>query len=63
MLFRSPLGTVASIGNNVGLGNVMGKEVKGYIGSIMKKNIINKSLVTTGGTKTLLKKGRFDYYH
>jgi NADH dehydrogenase len=34
-----PLGTVASIGNNVGLGNVMGKEVKGYIGSIMKKNI------------------------
>lgn len=58
-----PLGTVASIGNNVGLGNVMGKEVKGYIGSIMKKNIINKSLVTTGGTKTLLKKGRFDYYH
>jgi NADH dehydrogenase len=41
----------------------MGKEVKGYIGSIMKKNIINKSLVTTGGTKTLLKKGRFDYYH
>ncbi len=58
-----PLGTVASIGNNVGLGNVMGKEVKGYIGSIMKKNIINKSLVTTGGTKALLKKGRFDYYH
>lgn len=58
-----PLGTVASIGNNVGLGNVLGKEVKGYIGSIMKKNIINKSLVTTGGTKTLLKKGRFDYYH
>lgn len=58
-----PLGTVASIGNNVGLGNVMGKEVKGYIGSIMKKNIINKSLITTGGTKTLLKKGRFDYYH
>ncbi|MDR2278978.1 MAG: NAD(P)/FAD-dependent oxidoreductase [Vagococcus sp.] len=58
-----PLGTVASIGNNVGLGNVMGKEVKGYIGSIMKKNIINKSLVTTGGTRTLLKKGRFDYYH
>ena len=58
-----PLGTVASIGNNVGLGNVMSKEVKGYIGSIMKKNIINKSLVTTGGTKTLLKKGRFDYYH
>ena len=58
-----PLGTVASIGNNVGLGNVMGKEVKGYIGSIMKKNIINKSLLEVGGGKTLLKKGRFDYYH
>ncbi|MEG0255240.1 MAG: NAD(P)/FAD-dependent oxidoreductase [Vagococcus sp.] len=58
-----PLGTVASIGNNVGIGNVMGKEVKGYIGSIMKKNIINKSLLEVGSTKTLLKKGRFDYYH
>lgn len=57
-----PLGTVASIGNNVGIGNVMGKEVKGYIGSIMKKNIINKSLLEVGSTKTLLKKGRFDYY-
>ncbi|MGO2082844.1 NAD(P)/FAD-dependent oxidoreductase [Vagococcus sp.] len=59
--FKS-LGTVASIGNNSGIGNVMGKEVKGYIGSIMKKSIINKSLLTVGNTKTLLKKGRFDYY-
>lgn len=58
-----PLGTVASIGNNVGIGNVMGKEVKGYIGSIMKKNIINKSLLEVGNAKTLVKKGRFDYYH
>ncbi len=60
--FKS-LGTVASIGNNVGIGNVNGKEVKGYIGSIMKKSIINKSLLEVGSTKTLLKKGRFDYYH
>lgn len=59
----APLGTVASIGNNVGIGNVMGKEVKGYIGSIMKKNIINKSLLEVGNAKTLVKKGRFDYYH
>ncbi|AQP54112.1 FAD-dependent oxidoreductase [Vagococcus penaei] len=57
------LGTVASIGNNVGIGNVMGREVRGYMGSIMKKNIINKSLLEVGNTKTLLKKGRFDYYH
>lgn len=57
-----PLGTVASLGNNCGLGTVMGKEVKGYVGSIMKKNIINKSLVEVGNAKTLLKKGRFDYY-
>ncbi|MGO3733178.1 MAG: NAD(P)/FAD-dependent oxidoreductase [Vagococcus sp.] len=57
-----PLGTVASIGNNVGIGNVMGKEVKGYMGSIMKKNIINKSLLEVGNTRTLLKKGRYDYY-
>ncbi|MGX7013063.1 NAD(P)/FAD-dependent oxidoreductase [Vagococcus silagei] len=58
-----PLGTVASIGNNAGIGNVLGKEVKGYIGSVMKKNIINKSLLEVGNTKMLMKKGRFDYYH
>ncbi|MGY3765596.1 NAD(P)/FAD-dependent oxidoreductase [Vagococcus vulneris] len=55
-------GTVASIGNNVGMGNVKGKEVRGYIGSIMKKSIINKSLLEVGNASTLLKKGRFDYY-
>ncbi len=57
-----PLGTVASLGHNSGMGVVMGKEVKGYLGSFMKKNIVNKSLLETGNTKVLLKKGRFDYY-
>lgn len=58
-----PLGTVASLGNNDGFGTVLGKDVKGYIGSIMKKNIVNKSLLEVGDLGVLLKKGRFDYYH
>lgn len=61
--FKS-LGTVASIGNNAGIGNVFnGVEVKGYMGSVIKKSIINKSLLDVGNTSTLIKKGRFDYYH
>jgi len=61
--FKS-LGTVASIGNNVGMGQILGgHEVKGYMGSIVKKSIINKSLLDVGTAGTLLKKGRFDYYH
>lgn len=56
-------GTVASIGNNCGIGQVFGKhQVKGYMGSAIKKSIINKSLLDVGNTKVLLKKGRFDYY-
>ena len=59
------LGTVASIGNTYALGIIMehGFEVHGYIGSVMKKMIMNKSLLELGGTKELMAKGRFDLYH
>ncbi len=41
----------------------MGHEVKGCIGSFMKKMIANRSLLEVGGLKELLAKGRFDLYH
>ncbi len=60
----SPLGTVASLGNTHAFG-VLGtdKPVKGYLASALKKLIIDKSLLETGGTKELFAKGRFDLYH
>ena len=57
------LGTVASVGNTRAFGVAMGHEVKGYIGSFMKKMIANRSLLEVGGLKGLLAKGRFDLYH
>ncbi|GKS81711.1 NADH dehydrogenase [Ligilactobacillus pabuli] len=57
-------GTVASIGNTHAFGVLgNGKSVKGYAASALKKVIMNKSLIETGGTKTLFAKGRFDLYH
>lgn len=57
------LGTVASVGNTKAFGMAMGHPVKGYIGSFMKKMIMNRSLMEVGGVKELLSKGRFDLYH
>lgn len=56
-------GTVASIGNTHGLGRVGKTPLKGYPASVMKKVIVDKSLVDMGGLKELLAKGRFDFYH
>ncbi|MDG3142484.1 NAD(P)/FAD-dependent oxidoreductase [Streptococcus suis] len=56
-------GTVASIGNTHGLGRVGQTPLKGYPASVMKKVIVDKSLVDMGGLKQLLAKGRFDFYH
>lgn len=60
--FKS-LGSVASLGNTDALGVVGSLSVKGYPASFMKKMIMNKSLLETGGTKEVLSKGRFDLYH
>lgn len=58
------LGTVASIGNTHAFGILGdGKSVKGYPASALKKIIMNKSLIETGGIKELFAKGRFDLYH
>lgn len=57
------LGTVASVGNTRAFGLAMGMTVKGYVGSFMKKMIMNRSLMEVGGIKELLSKGRFDLYH
>ena len=58
----SALGTVCSIGNNQAIGEVMGHNLKGYPASVMKKVIGDRSLMETGGVKTVAKKGRFDFY-
>ncbi|VTS15581.1 pyridine nucleotide-disulfide oxidoreductase [Streptococcus porcinus] len=57
------LGTVASVGNTHAFGLVGKSKVKGYPASVVKKSIMNKSLVDIGGLKELLAKGRFDLYH
>ncbi|WP_010630770.1 NAD(P)/FAD-dependent oxidoreductase [Sporolactobacillus vineae] len=54
-------GTVCSLGRNDAMGQVMGKNIKGYPASFMKKMIENRSLVKIGGVETMLKKGRFDF--
>lgn len=54
-------GTVCSLGRNDAIGQVMGKNIKGYPASFMKRVIENRSLVKIGGVETMLKKGRFDF--
>lgn len=57
------LGSVASIGNTHAFGYVGSTDVKGYPASFMKKMIMNRSLLKTGGLKEVMEKGRFDLYH
>lgn len=56
------LGSVASIGNSHAFGLVGKINVKGYPASFVKKMIMNKSLLDTGGVKEVMAKGRFDLY-
>ncbi|MBM7635648.1 NAD(P)/FAD-dependent oxidoreductase [Streptococcus saliviloxodontae] len=56
-------GTVASVGNTHALGEVGPAALKGYPASVLKKVIMNKSLLDIGGLKELLARGRFDLYH
>ncbi|KRL38208.1 NAD(P)/FAD-dependent oxidoreductase [Liquorilactobacillus uvarum] len=60
--FKS-LGSVASMGNTHAFGLVGKSAVKGYPASFVKKMIMDKSLLETGGIKEMLAKGRFDLYH
>lgn len=53
-------GTVASLGVTDGIGSVFdGKPLKGKAAAAMKKVVDNRSVFLLGGTKTLLKKGKF----
>ena len=56
-------GTVASIGNTRALGMAGNHSYMGYPASVLKKMIMNKSLLALGGAKQVLHKGRFDLYH
>ena len=56
------LGTVCSIGNTEAIGEVMGRNLKGYPASVMKKIIGDRSLMMTGGVGITAKKGRFDFF-
>ena len=56
-------GSVASIGNTHAFGMAGKTALKGYPASFVKKMIMNKSLMETGGMKELMAKGRFDLYH
>lgn len=60
--FKS-LGTVASLGNNEGIGHSFNKDWKGWTASVMKKGIVDKSLLQVGTPSLLMKKGRFDFWH
>lgn len=60
--FKS-LGSVASVGNTRAFGLVGSVPVKGYPASFVKKAIMDRSLLETGGVKELMAKGRFDFYH
>ncbi|MHC5215355.1 NAD(P)/FAD-dependent oxidoreductase [Enterococcus sp. LJL128] len=57
------LGSVCSIGNTHAFGEVGKTEVKGYPASFIKKAIMDRSLLETGGVKEVMAKGRFDFYH
>ena len=43
------------------MGEVMGKNLKGYPASFLKKVIENRSLAKIGGVEAMLKKGRFSF--
>ncbi|MGX7058600.1 NAD(P)/FAD-dependent oxidoreductase [Vagococcus humatus] len=56
-------GTVASLGNNDGIAHAFDKDFKGYVASVMKKGIANKAVLQVSNFSTMMKKGRFDFYH
>jgi NADH dehydrogenase len=51
------------VGETKAAGKAMGHGYKGYMASALKKIIIDKSLMETGGLKETLSVGRFDLYH
>lgn len=56
------LGVVVDLGKSA-VGLAMGVKIHGYIASVMKKIIIDKSIWETGGLKQVFSIGRFDFFH
>lgn len=56
------LGEVATVGEDKAVGKALGMSYKGYLASALKKIIIDKSLLETGGIKETLAVGKFDFY-
>ncbi len=53
-------GTVASLGFSDGIGNILsGTKLRGKAAAAMKKVVDDRALLTVGGPKALLKKGKF----
>lgn len=57
------LGVVVAISESKAAGKALGHGYRGYLASALKKIIIDKSLMETGGIKETLAVGRFDLYH
>ena len=57
------LGVVVHLGGSQAAGLAMGHAYKGYLASALKKIIIDKSVLETGGIKETMAIGRFDLYH
>lgn len=57
------LGVVVHLGGSQAAGLAMGQAYKGYLASALKKIIIDKSILETGGIKETMAIGRFDLYH
>lgn len=57
------LGVVVHLGGSQAAGLAMGHAYKGYLASALKKIIIDKSVLETGGIEETMAIGRFDLYH
>lgn len=56
-------GTVASLGHNDAVGDVMGRKLFGWPATVMKKVIDNRYLLKLGGLGLLFKKGKFNLFY
>ncbi|MFT8872506.1 MAG: NAD(P)/FAD-dependent oxidoreductase [Sporolactobacillus sp.] len=56
-----PQGTLASLGNKVGIGTVFGKKLTGKSASAMKKIADDRYLLHLGGLGLMVKKGKFNF--
>lgn len=56
-------GTVASLGHNDAIGEVMGRKLFGWPATVMKKAIDNRYLLKLGGLGLMLKKGKINIFY